>query len=261
MESGLSIHDQISLTEPPNRHIGLRPSLLWLHLSHWLQRGLPLGRFYLRFSCRNPHRGKPTHVEDNMTPMLLTFLVNQEANNFNVYDVLEPRSDEDTDPVETYATYLTDATVIAAIGAQSTYAECPTGPYAKIVATGDEARSFLEPLAEVVQSGVNVLIWAGDLGENFPISFFLNSKPPGVRKTSLTLYLDWICNWYGSQLVVNNLNYTDAAEFQAKALEEYTVDGVSGGQFKTAGNLNFLRVVSSPRVPDCSKFHRDLSKC
>ncbi|PSR99103.1 carboxypeptidase-like protein S1 [Coniella lustricola] len=140
----------------------------------------------------------------------------ENANNFNVYDVLEPRSDEDTDPSEQYATYLANATVISAIGAQSTYQECPTGPYAKIVATGDEARSFLEPLAEVVQSGVNVLIWAGDL--------------------------DWICNWYGSQLVVNNLNYSDAAEFQAKALEEYTVDGVSGGQFKTAGNLNFLRV-------------------
>ncbi|KAF3761952.1 putative carboxypeptidase S1 [Cryphonectria parasitica EP155] len=140
----------------------------------------------------------------------------EEANNFNVYDVLEPRSDESTDPPETYADYLAESSVMTAIGAQTDYQECPTGPYAKIVATGDEARSFLEPLAEVVQSGVNVLIWAGDL--------------------------DWICNWYGSQLVVNNLNYTDAAEFQATELSEYTVDGVSGGQFKSVGNLNFLRV-------------------
>lgn len=52
-----------------------------------------------------------------------------------------------------------------AIGAQTTYSECPTGPYAKIIATGDEPRSFLEPLEQVVQSGVNVLIWAGDLGK------------------------------------------------------------------------------------------------
>lgn len=56
------------------------------------------------------------------------------------------------------------------------------------------------------------------------------------------LHLDWICNWYGSQLVVNNLNYSDAAEFQSTELAEYTVNGVSGGQFKTVGNLNFLRV-------------------
>lgn len=31
----------------------------------------------------------------------------EEDNNFNVYDVLEPRSSESTDPPETYATYLT----------------------------------------------------------------------------------------------------------------------------------------------------------
>lgn len=79
-----------------------------------------------------------------------------------------------------------------------------------------EARSFLEPLSEVVRSGVNVLVWAGDL--------------------------DWICNWYGSQLVVNSINYTDSATFQSAKLAEYTVNGKSHGQFKTAGNLNFLRV-------------------
>lgn len=62
------------------------------------------------------------------------------------------------------------ASVVKAIGAQSTYAECPTGPYAKIIATGDEPRSFLEPLSQVVQSGVNVLIWAGDLGKKPPSS-------------------------------------------------------------------------------------------
>ncbi|CAN8097836.1 unnamed protein product [Discula destructiva] len=140
----------------------------------------------------------------------------EQANDFNVYDVLEPASAAYTDPPETYATYLANETIMAAIGAQSTYAECPTGPYTKIVASGDEARSFLDPLSEVVQSGVNVLIWAGDL--------------------------DWICNWYGSQLVVNSVDYDDSTEFQAKALAEYTVDGTSYGQFKTVGNLNFLRV-------------------
>lgn len=55
-------------------------------------------------------------------------------------------------------------------------------------------------------------------------------------------HTDWICNWYGSQLVVNNLDYSDSAEFQTTALEEYTVDGVSYGQYKAVGNLNFLRV-------------------
>lgn len=137
---------------------------------------------------------------------------------------------------------------MAAIGAQSTYAECPTGPYAKIVATGDEARSFLDPLAEVVQAGINVMIWAGDLGEDltplfvWPFQAFLQHSQGACLLVSQLTCLDWICNWYGSQLVVNNLNYSDSTEFQATALEEYTVDGVSYGQYKSVGNLNFLRV-------------------
>jgi hypothetical protein len=92
-----------------------------------------------------------------------------------------------------------------------------------------EARSFLEPLSEVVRSGVNVLVWAGDL--------------------------DWICNWYGSQLVVNSINYTDSAAFRSAKLQEYTVNGKSHGQFKTAGNLNFLRVYEAGHeVPYYRKF-------
>ncbi|KAL1881267.1 hypothetical protein Daus18300_001119 [Diaporthe australafricana] len=140
----------------------------------------------------------------------------ENANDFNVYDVLEPSSSQSTDPPETYVDYLQSSSVMTAIGAQTTYGECPDTPYNKMVGSGDEARSFLEPLSEVVRSGVNVLIWAGDL--------------------------DWICNWYGSQLVVNSINYTDSAAFQSAKLAEYTVGGTSHGQFKTAGNLNFLRV-------------------
>ncbi|KAI3394111.1 hypothetical protein diail_3235 [Diaporthe ilicicola] len=140
----------------------------------------------------------------------------ENANDFNVYDVLQPSSAQSTDPPETYVNYLQSSSVMKAIGAQTTYGECSDTAGDKMVSSGDEPRSFLEPLSEVVRSGVNVLIWAGDL--------------------------DWICNWYGSQLVVNSINYTDSAAFQSAQLAEYNVNGKSAGQFKTAGNLNFLRV-------------------
>ncbi|KAK7720510.1 hypothetical protein SLS63_009728 [Diaporthe eres] len=114
----------------------------------------------------------------------------ENANDFNVYDVLEPSSSQSTDPPETYVDYLQTQSVMTAIGAQTTYGECPDTPYNKMVGSGD----------------------------------------------------DWICNWYGSQLVVNSINYTNSAAFQSAKLAEYTVSGTSHGQFKTAGNLNFLRV-------------------
>lgn len=81
---------------------------------------------------------------------------------FDVYDVREPSNDPY--PPETYVSYLQRTDIMNTIGAQVTYAECPDAPYYMIVDTGDDARSFLGSLSNVVQSGINVLIWAGDAG-------------------------------------------------------------------------------------------------
>lgn len=82
--------------------------------------------------------------------------------------------------------------------------------------TQADSRSFLGDLSDVVSAGVTTLIWAGDA--------------------------DWICNWYGVQDVVNQVTYSGQAAFRAKTLGPYNVKGKEGGQFKTEGNLSFLRV-------------------
>ncbi|KAF2087953.1 putative carboxypeptidase S1 [Saccharata proteae CBS 121410] len=135
------------------------------------------------------------------------------GSDFDVYDVREPSNDPY--PPETYATYLANSDVVSAIGAQSTYSECPSKPYYKFETTGDDARSFLDELSSVVQSGINVLIWAGDA--------------------------DFICNWLGSQYVVNAVTFDGQKAFRAAELEPYTVDGTEKGTFKTQGNFSFLR--------------------
>lgn len=61
----------------------------------------------------------------------------ENANDFNVYDVLEPSSAQSTDPPETYVDYLQSQSVMTAIGAQTTYGECPDTPYNKMVGSGD----------------------------------------------------------------------------------------------------------------------------
>ncbi|KAI9675571.1 MAG: hypothetical protein M1822_008924 [Bathelium mastoideum] len=137
-----------------------------------------------------------------------------ESGNFDVYDVREPSNDPY--PPETYTSYLANPSVTSAIGAKATYTECPDAPYNKFSSTGDDSRSFLSQLSDVVQSGVQVVIWAGDA--------------------------DWICNWYGGQAVANAISYSGASAFDAAPLEPYTVAGTQGGTFKTGGNLSFLRV-------------------
>ena len=58
-----------------------------------------------------------------------------DASDFNVYDIRAPSNDPN--PPETYVQYLQKSSVMTAIGAKSTYQECPDGPYTKIINTGD----------------------------------------------------------------------------------------------------------------------------
>ncbi|KAL5366569.1 Alpha/Beta hydrolase protein [Aspergillus floccosus] len=136
------------------------------------------------------------------------------SGDFDVYDIREPSNDPY--PPKTYSTYLSNPTVVKAIGARTNYQECPNGPYNKFASTGDNPRSFLSTLSSVVQSGINVLVWAGDA--------------------------DWICNWLGNYEVANAVNFSGNAQFSAKGLIPYTVNGVEKGQFKTVDNFSFLRV-------------------
>ena len=46
----------------------------------------------------------------------------------------------------------------------------------------------------------------------------------------------------GVQDVVNQVSYSSQTAFRAKTLAPYKVNGKEGGQFKTEGNLSFLRV-------------------
>lgn len=136
---------------------------------------------------------------------------------FDPYDIRS--GSNDPEPPANYVKYLQTSSVVKAIGAKSTFQECPDAPYNKFAATGDSPRSFLDELSDVVSANVTTLIWAGDA--------------------------DWICNWYGVFDVVNSVTYSGSAAFKAKALSPYKVNGKEGGTFKTEGNLSFLRVYAA----------------
>jgi carboxypeptidase C (cathepsin A) len=137
--------------------------------------------------------------------------------NFDVYDVREPSNDPY--PPETYATYLTQSSVVSAIGAKTTYQECPNAPYNKFSSTGDDSRSFMSTLASVVSSGIQVVLWAGDA--------------------------DWICNYEGGFNVANSLSWSGQSQFVNTALKSYTVNGASTGLYKTVNNLSWLQVYAA----------------
>ena len=104
-----------------------------------------------------------------------------------------------------------------------------------------DARSYLSTLSTVVQSGIQVLIWAGDAGRNSLLSTTLSdpcSRPFFLSPT----HADWVCNTAGVQAVVANIQFAESAQFNSASLAPYTVNGVQYGTFKTAGKLSFLNV-------------------
>jgi carboxypeptidase C (cathepsin A) len=53
---------------------------------------------------------------------------------------------------------------------------------------------------------------------------------------------DWICNWFGVLSSAESITYSGSEAFKTKPVRNYTVNGVSGGEFKTVQNLSWLRV-------------------
>ncbi|KAF2734505.1 putative carboxypeptidase S1 [Polyplosphaeria fusca] len=158
-------------------------------------------------ACQNADRACNNAIEGPLT----------NSGDFDVYDIRAPSNDPE--PPQNYVKYLTTASVVKAIGAKSTYQECPDAPYNKFASTGDGPRSFLDELSSVVSTNLTTIVWAGDA--------------------------DWICNWFGNLAVANVVDYPGNAAFASKALAPYKVNGKEGGQFKTEGNLSFLRVYAA----------------
>ncbi|TVY39421.1 Carboxypeptidase [Lachnellula occidentalis] len=133
------------------------------------------------------------------------------------YDIRQPASAPF--PPETYVNYLNSPAVLKAIGAKVTYSECSDAADLPFAQFGDGSRSFLPTLSSVVQSGITVLLWAGDA--------------------------DSVCDWFGGFASVNAVEYSGSAEFRSKAVANYTVGGVVKGTYKSVGNLSWLRVFAS----------------
>ncbi|KAJ7034608.1 alpha/beta-hydrolase [Mycena alexandri] len=123
-------------------------------------------------------------------------------------------------PPEYYVNFLGIASVKTAIGAtSSTYSECPDAPFEKIENTGDDARTFLPQLAAVVDSGIRVLIWAGDA--------------------------DIICNWLGNQAAVLAMNWSGKAQLAATPLQNITLAGKPIAAVANVNNFTFARVYAA----------------
>ncbi|CAM1510219.1 Fc.00g005540.m01.CDS01 [Cosmosporella sp. VM-42] len=154
------------------------------------------------------------NADDVCNTQLFTNLQIASGVDFNVYDVRIGAND--VDPPESYLDYITRKDIAKRIGARSTFAECSDPVYNDFVVTGDDARSTLSLLSDVVKQNIATLIWAGDT--------------------------DWICNWEGNYVVVNKIDWHGRKKFAKQKVKPYTVGGKLHGEYKTLGNLSWLKV-------------------
>ncbi|KAG2095727.1 Alpha/Beta hydrolase protein [Suillus discolor] len=119
-------------------------------------------------------------------------------------------------PPEYYVDYLNKKDVMAKIGAEVPYDECPTKPYHKFIKTGDEARTWLPQLSALADSKMKILIWAGDADLN--------------------------CNWLGSQATILAMDWYGNKTLHDTPLTNMTIDGTTVAAVQNVDNFSFALV-------------------
>ncbi|KAG6899538.1 hypothetical protein C0993_009319 [Termitomyces sp. T159_Od127] len=121
-------------------------------------------------------------------------------------------------PPEFYVDYLGQPSVTTAIGAEVAYGECPDPPFELFAKTGDDARTWLPELAALANTGLQILIWAGDA--------------------------DIICNWVGVHEAILAMEWSGKAALNSAVFTNMTLDGSSVAAIKNVGNFSFASEVS-----------------
>ncbi|KAG1740415.1 Alpha/Beta hydrolase protein [Suillus paluster] len=135
----------------------------------------------------------------------------------NGYDTHDLRQNSSSlFPHEYYVDYLREKDVMKKIGAQVTYKECPYPPYDKLASTGDDARTWLPQLSALANSGMRILMWAGDTD--------IDSNWLGVHAVVLAM------DWYGNETLHNT------------PLTNVTMDGKPVAAVQNIDNFSFARV-------------------
>ncbi|KAJ7025419.1 alpha/beta-hydrolase [Mycena alexandri] len=119
-------------------------------------------------------------------------------------------------PPEFYLKYLANPSVKAAIGAESTYAECAGAPDRLFGTTGDDARTWLPQLGALANSTLKILIWAGDADIN--------------------------CNWLGGHASVLAMDWYGKQRLADAVFTNMTVNGSAVAAIKNVDNFSFARV-------------------
>ncbi|KAK5943830.1 hypothetical protein PMZ80_003111 [Knufia obscura] len=121
-------------------------------------------------------------------------------------------------PDARYTPYLNIPEVQQALGVDLNYTRGTNSEYlGSFGYTGDFVNpKLLKDLEELLDSQVRVSLWYGDA--------------------------DWVCNWFGGEMLALGTNYTNAEEFGAAGYAPLMVDNTHYGDTREFGNFAFTRI-------------------
>lgn len=149
------------------------------------------------------------------TELVLAAAEAKVGHSINVYDIRIPC---DVPPLcydfSNVDTFLNSAKVQAALGVNRSWEECNMGVHLALL--GDWMKDFASDVALTLAKQVPVLVYSGKD--------------------------DYICNYEGGWDWTNGMSWPGKAQFNAKNLTKWIVDGETVGHFKTYNNFTFLEV-------------------
>ncbi|CAA7262537.1 unnamed protein product [Cyclocybe aegerita] len=120
-------------------------------------------------------------------------------------------------PPNFYVTFLNLNSTRQKIGAEvARFRACANAPFNLFVRTGDDARTLLPPLAALANSGMKILIWAGDADIN--------------------------CNWLGGHASVLAMNWYGKKRLARTPFRNMTINGTPVAAIQNVDNFAFARV-------------------
>lgn len=146
----------------------------------------------------------------------------------NPYDVRDVCYDTCYNETQFIDLYLNQTHVKKALGAEPIeFESCSSSVFTDFTFRGDEGLPFTHQVTEILESGIPILIYAGDK--------------------------DYICNWLGNQDWTNKLEWSLHDEFADALLVPWYIDGKEAGRTKSAGNFTFLRVYDAGHMVPFNK--------
>lgn len=146
--------------------------------------------------------------------------ISKAASSWNKLDLRKSQNVEV--PSTDFVTYLQQESVTSVIGAKTNFATWSKEINDMFIASGDMSRTYLPELGKLADSGLKILIWAGDA--------------------------DLLCNWVGIHTAISQMEWSGKNKLANTPFTNMTMGGRPIAAIQNVDNFSFARVYDAGHI-------------